>query len=315
MEQQARRGVAVSAPAKVNLQLSVGAVQEDGFHPLATVFQAVSLRDTVVVLPRDDEQITVAVEASPHLSFDSSTVPIDDTNVAWRAAQTIREHYNVSQGVDLTIVKGIPVAAGMAGGSADAAAALRACVELWGIEASREDLLMLGAGLGADVPFCLHGHTAVGRGRGDLLTSVMVGGEFHWVFATQSSGLSTPSVYAEFDRQVRNDDRVVAEPQIHEPLIAALRTGDAEDVARYLSNDLQEAACTKAPHVADTLAAAMEAGALGALVSGSGPTVAALARSRQHALAVSAGMRASGTADHVLVATGPVNGATVTAHG
>jgi 4-diphosphocytidyl-2-C-methyl-D-erythritol kinase len=307
------RGVAAHAPAKVNLQLSVGAVEPDGFHPLATVFQAVSLWETVVALPRDDAEFTCALEVSPSLTVPDGAVPLDHTNLAMRAARAVAERYGVERGVDLRIVKGIPVAGGMAGGSADAAAALVACAEAWGVEATRPELEELAGPLGSDVPFALHGHTAVGLGRGEQLTPAMTRGEFHWVFATQAEGLSTAKVYAEYDRELAAGDRLAPRPQIDEELMAALRAGDAEGVAGRLHNDLQDAALSLAPHLKRTLSAATSSGALGAIVSGSGPTVAAMARSRQHALAVAAGISASGTAESVLIASGPANGAAVTA--
>ena len=307
--------VAVRAPAKINLQLSVGPAGDDGFHPLATVFQAVSLWETVLASPRDDGDICVAVTAQPSIRIAEGSVPLDDSNLAVRAARAVAERYGVSAGVDLTLVKGVPVAGGMAGGSADAAAALVACSEAWGVGAGRAELSVLAAALGSDVPFCLHGHTAVGLGRGDLLTPAMTRGEFHWVVATQAYGLSTAEVYAEFDRSVAAGDRITREPRLDEELMAALRAGDASGVAARLSNDLQGAALTLEPRLGRVIDAALEAGALAAIVSGSGPTVACLTRSRQHALAVEASLTASRTADGVLVATGPAPGASVVAAG
>ncbi len=314
-QETGERTVIVRAPAKVNLQLSIGPKGDDGYHPLATVFQAVSLWETIVASRRDDGEVTVAVDAQPTVSMPQGAVPLGETNLAVRAARAVAARYGVSVGVDLRIVKGVPVAGGMAGGSADAAAALVACSEVWGVGASRPELAELAAALGADVPFSLHGHTAVGLGRGDLLTPAMTRGELVWVLATQREGLSTAAVYAEFDRSIDAGDRIPREPQIDEDLMAALRVGDPGGVADHLSNDLQGAALTLAPYLRHVLDAAKEAGALGAIVSGSGPTIAALARSRQHALAVAAGLTASQTADAVHVAMGPASGATVVAVG
>jgi len=309
------RTVIVRAPAKVNLQLSVGPKGDDGYHPLATVFQAVSLWETVIASLRDDGEITVTVEIQQNADVPEGAIPLDETNLAVRAARAVAERYGASSGVDLRIVKGVPVAGGMAGGSADAAAALVACSEVWEVGATRPELTELAAGLGADVPFCLHGHTAVGLGRGDLLTPAMAKGELVWVLATQRAGLSTAAVYAEFDRALEAGDRISRDPQLDDDLMAALRRGDPGGVADRLSNDLQDAALALNPHVGRVLDAAREAGALGAVVSGSGPTVAALARSRQHGLAVAAGLTASQTADAVHVAMGPASGATIVAIG
>ena len=303
--------VAVRAPAKLNLQLSVGRRAEDGFHPLATVFQAVSLWETVVASPRDDDQVTATVDA--HAGIHAEGVPLDEENLAVRAARAVAGRFGVERGIDLRILKSVPVAGGMAGGSADAAAALVACSEAWGVGANRSDLAALAEGLGSDVPFCLHGYTAIGVGRGQELTPAMTKGELHWVLATQDQGLSTAAVYSEFDRQVEAGDRLVREPGIDEDLMASLRAGDAAGVAERLSNDLQDAALALDPRLRDVLEAAKATGALGAIVSGSGPTVAVLARSRQQAVAVAAGLTAADVSDGVLLASGPVPGATILA--
>jgi 4-diphosphocytidyl-2-C-methyl-D-erythritol kinase len=305
------RVIAVRAPAKVNLQLAVGPRGDDGYHPLATVFQAVALWETVVATPRSDGEITVTMDVQPTIRVPEGSVPLDETNLAVRAARAIATRYGVTGGVDLRIIKGVPVAGGMAGGSADAAAALVACSEALGVGATRGELDELAADLGSDVPFALHGHTAVGQGRGDRLTPAMARGEYHWVFALQAEGLSTPAVYAEFDRQVAEGERLAVPPTLDDELMMGLRAGDAAAVGARLSNDLQGAALRLAPHLAEVLDAAREAGALGAMISGSGPTVAALARSRQHGLAIAAAITAADVADGVVVASGPAAGAAV----
>ena len=307
------REVTVRAPGKVNLQLSVGPRGDDGFHPLATVFQAVDLFEVVTARVRADESITVAVESSPHVALDVSAVPLDHTNLAWRAARAVADAFGITDGVDLRILKGVPVAGGMAGGSADAAAAIVACAEVWDVGASRAELIHIAASLGADVPFVLQGHTAVGLGRGDQLSPAMTHGSFHWVFATQAHGLSTAEVYAAFDGQVASGEREAVDPAISDEVMHALITGDPHALGSALTNDLQDAALELAPHLRDTIEAALEAEATGAIVSGSGPTIAALARSRQHALAIAAHLRATGTADIAVCASGPASGATVLA--
>ncbi|MDN4474203.1 4-(cytidine 5'-diphospho)-2-C-methyl-D-erythritol kinase [Demequina zhanjiangensis] len=307
------RTVTVRAPGKVNLQLAVGPRRDDGYHRLVTVFQAVSLYETVTATARDDEDIVLRIAASPALTFDPASVPTDESNLAVRAARAVAERYGITDGIDLDIVKGIPVAGGMAGGSADAAAAAVACAEAWDTGASRVELEELCAGLGADVPFCLHGHTAVGLGRGDELSPAMTHGQFHWVFATQSEGLSTPAVFREFDRAVAAGEAEVAEPALDDAVMAALMAGDPRALGSALTNDLQPAALRLAPHLQDVIDAAKDADAVGAIVSGSGPTVAALARSRQHALAIAAHLTAEDVAHTVLTASGPAAGAAIVA--
>lgn len=294
------RQVRVRAPGKVNLSLAVGALAPDGYHPLATVFQAVSLYEDVTARASDRFELTVA---GPF----ADGVPTDETNLAIRAARLLAEQVGIDDGVHLHVHKGVPVAGGMAGGSADAAAALVACDALWQTGLSRETLADLAARLGSDVPFALLGHTAIGTGRGHLLTPAMTRGEYHWVFAIRTQGLATPAVYAAFDRI--SGAAAEAEPQADLELMQALRAGDPGALGVALRNDLEPAAIELAPELTETLAVAHDAGALGAIVSGSGPTVAALARGAKHALVIAAGLTAAGVADEVLCAVGPVAGA------
>ena len=312
------REVTVRASGKVNLQLAVGAAQPDGYHPLATVFQAVDVYDFVTAAARGDSEITITVAAAPDRSIDGrvidvSSVPLDDTNLAVRAARAVSQAYGITDGVDLAIVKSIPVAGGMAGGSADAAAALVACAEVWDTGATRQELSELAASLGADVPFALHGHTAVGLGRGDLLSPAMTHGTFYWVFATQAEGLSTRHVYGEFDEWVADGLLNASEPRIADDVMAALIAGDPTALGAALVNDLQDPAIHLAPALREIITAAQDLDACGAIVSGSGPTVAALARNAQHALAIAAHIRSTGLADQVITAQGPAQGATLLA--
>ncbi|MEL7976692.1 4-(cytidine 5'-diphospho)-2-C-methyl-D-erythritol kinase [Isoptericola sp. F-RaC21] len=300
--------VRVHAPGKVNLSLRVGAVQDDGYHPLSTIFQAVALYEEVTATQvPEGAGVTITVDGPQ-----ADLVPVDGTNLAWRAAEALAARVGTAPDVALHLAKGVPVAGGMAGGSADAAATLVACDALWQTGLSREDLTSLAAELGSDVPFALLGHTAVGTGRGHLLTPAMTRGEFHWVFAAQAEGLSTPAVYGRFDELAGpGGSGAVDDPGLAEDtaLMQALRAGDAHALGRALHNDLQAAALSLRPELERTIAVAHEAGALGAFVSGSGPTVAALARSRQHALAIAASWTAEGAADSVWCTSGPAHGA------
>ncbi len=295
--------VTVRVPAKVNVQLAVGAARPDGFHDLANVFLAVGLYDEVTVTP-SPEGLRVTCDGP-----DADQVPLDRTNLAARAAEALAARHGRTPDVHLHIAKDIPVAGGMAGGSADGAGALLACDALWGTHASREELLDICAGLGSDVPFSLVGGAALGTGRGEKLRPLDVGGTFHWVFAMAGRGLSTPAVFREFDRL--GEGRDIPAPVASEPLLDALATGDPDALAATVSNDLQPAALSLFPELADTLAAGRDAGALAALVSGSGPTTAFLARDAQAAATVAETLRASGTCRTVRTARGPAPGATV----
>ncbi|MEU6448169.1 4-(cytidine 5'-diphospho)-2-C-methyl-D-erythritol kinase [Streptomyces sp. NPDC046979] len=294
--------VTVRVPAKVNVQLGVGAARPDGFHDLANVFLAVSLYDEVTAVP-DADGLRVTCEGP-----DAGEVPLDRTNLAARAALALAERYGRAPDVHLHIAKDIPVAGGMAGGSADGAAALLACDALWGTGASRDELLAICAELGSDVPFSLVGGAALGTGRGEKLTGLEVGGEFHWVFALAGRGLSTPAVFREFDRLAEGD---LPAPVADQAVLDALAKGDSTALAVAVSNDLQPAALSLHPELGDTLAAGRAAGALAALVSGSGPTTAFLAPDAGSASDIAGVLRASGTCRDVRTASGPVAGATV----
>ncbi|MBB5120074.1 4-diphosphocytidyl-2C-methyl-D-erythritol kinase [Streptomyces eurocidicus] len=301
--------VTVRVPAKVNVQLAVGGVRPDGFHDLANVFLAVGLYDEVTVTPAGELRVTCS-------GPDAAQVPLDASNLAARAALALAARHGREANVHIHIDKDIPVAGGMAGGSADGAGALLACDALWGTGASREELLGICAELGSDVPFSLAGGAALGRGRGEILAPLPVGGTFHWVFAVADGGLSTPAVYAECDRlrEVSGQGSSVTdvpEPEPSPALLDALRTGDAAALAAAVTNDLQPAAVSLRPSLTATLDAGTGAGALAALVSGSGPTTAFLVRDEEEGTKVADALRASGTCRSVRVAAGAVAGATV----
>ncbi|MEO5877377.1 MAG: 4-(cytidine 5'-diphospho)-2-C-methyl-D-erythritol kinase [Streptosporangiaceae bacterium] len=293
----------VRVPAKVNLQLGVGPLRDDGYHDLVNVFHAVSLFDEVSVTPGP---LAVRVEGAS-----VEGVPADASNLAAQAAALVAERLGVEPEADITIRKEIPVAGGMAGGSADAAAALVACNALWEGGLSPDELLELAATLGSDVPFALLGGTAVGTGRGEVLTPVPSRGEFHWVFALAEGGLSTPEVYAECDRIRAAHSEQAAWPHESPELLAALAAGDAKALGAALSNDLQPAALTLRTSLQRTLSSGREFGALGALVSGSGPTCAFLAADATHALDLSVTLSGLGVARTLVQASGPVPGATI----
>ena len=296
--------VTVRVPGKVNLYLAVGDRRDDGYHELTTVFHAVSLLDEVTVSTADVLSLEMAGEGVDSL-------PADERNLAWRAAVLMAEHVGRAPDVAISIEKSIPVAGGMAGGSADAAAVLVAMNTLWELGVPRRDLHALAAQLGSDVPFALHGGTALGTGRGEELATVLARSTFHWALAFADGGLSTPAVFAEIDR-LRDTGRDQP-PRLEdpEPVLAALASGDPAELAPLLGNDLQPAALSLDPGLRRTLRAGTEAGALAGIVSGSGPTCAFLCTSASQAVDVGAQLAGAGVCRTVRVASGPVHGARV----
>jgi len=296
--------VSASAPAKINLHLGVGPVRADGFHPLATVYQAIGLLDEVTVRHAPANDVTVTGQRR----LDLDEIPLDARNAAVRAAMLLAERNGVEEQVAIHIDKQIPVAGGMAGGSADAAAALVACDALWGLSSPREELLELAAELGSDVPFALVGGTAIATGRGESVVPAMVLGEYWWVVVESADGLSTPAVYHEFDTVYAGQR--VSQPDLPDALMEALRSHDLERLGVLLRNDLEEPAIRLRPELDDVLAGGIAAGALGALLSGSGPTCVFLCSSRTHAEQVST-VLSEGEPGAVCVVRGPVPGARV----
>jgi 4-diphosphocytidyl-2-C-methyl-D-erythritol kinase len=313
--------VTVRVPAKVNLQLAVGPVRADGYHDVATVYHAVSLFDEVTIAPAERDSVAITGEGA-------DSVPTDGGNLAARAAGALARMVGPDSrdapGLAIQIAKRIPVAAGLAGGSADAAATLVACNELWGTGLNQQELGELASGIGSDVAFGLLGGTAIGIGRGEQVTPVLSTGTFHWVLAFANGGLSTADVYAKCDRmRATKESRQtkgrkvgtvsVPDPVLDNALIAALRSGDPAEVGPLLSNDLQSAAISLRPELRRALAAGRELGALGTLVSGSGPTCAFLAKNRRHARDLAAALAGAGVCRTVAQVTGPTPGATIVA--
>ena len=294
--------VTVRAPGKINLHLMVGDLRDNGYHDLTTVFHAVSLVDEVTVGNADVLSLKISGEGADQL-------PLNQRNLAWQAAELMAEHVGRAPDVSISIDKSIPVAGGMGGGSADAAAVLVALNSLWELGVPRRDLHTLAAQLGSDVPFALHGGTALGTGRGEELATVLARNTFHWVLAFADGGLSTPKVFGELDRL----REVGAPPRLDdpEPVVAALASGDPEQLAPLLGNELQPAALSMKPALRRVLRAGVEAGALAGIVSGSGPTCTFLCRSASSAVDVGTELSGAGVCRTVRVASGPVHGARV----
>ena len=301
------RSITVRAPGKINVFFRVGALQADGYHDVASLYQAVSLCEEVTAVHADDFSVQFT---GP---IDASHLPCDDTNLAIRAARLLAERTGYQGGVALTVLKRVPVAGGMGGGSADAAATLVACDELWGTGLGRSRLLPLAAELGADVPFALEGGTAVGTGRGDELSPALAKGAFHWVLALSGAGLSTPVVYNALDdhrvRHVRDLGEQPEHVKVDTAVLQAVRIGDADSLANAMHNDLQVAALKLAPELTELLELGESRGALAGIVSGSGPTIAFLVDNAQAAAELRGILTRAGVS--ALTVTGPVPGARV----
>ena len=307
--------VTVRAPAKINLQLAVGPRRADGYHDLVTVFQAISLYDEVTVAEVDgpgDDRVLVSGEGAGMVPGGRGNLALRGAAALVRAAGLPRDP---DRSLEIAIRKRIPVAAGLAGGSADAAAALVACNELWKAGLSHEQLAEIAADVGSDVAFALLGGIAVGQGRGEQLTPALASGEYHWVLAVADGQLSTPEVYGMLDRlrAVRPDPW--PDPALDHALMGALRSGEPAAVGQALSNDLQPAAISAFPALRKTLAAGRELGALGGIVAGSGPTCAFLAPDATRAIDLAVSLSGAGVCRAVARAAGPVPGASVVAAG
>lgn len=304
------RTVRAKAPGKVNVTLNVGPLRADGYHSVASVYLAVSLYEEVSATRTQGDGITVSISPESTLDLDGVDIPLDSSNLAYRAAAIMADVSEHSTGVHLEITKRVPVAGGMGGGSADAAATLVACDALWNSGLSREELAHLAAELGADVPFSLLGGAAVGLGVGDQLSPALAKAQMDWVLVCADYGLSTPEVFRTLDRLRDAEGVEVEEPTGVDPkILQALRGGDPEGLSRLLVNDLQRASIELAPQLKDTIGLGESAGALAGIVSGSGPTVALLARDTGAADGLAEELRHQGL--QALAVHGPVPGARI----
>jgi 4-diphosphocytidyl-2-C-methyl-D-erythritol kinase len=298
-------GVVTRVPGKVNLQLSVGPLGYDGFHEVTTVFQAISLFDDVTVTEgKPGSGTTISVSGQT-----ANGVPADASNLAIKAAQLMIKEYELSPDLEIKLKKEIPVAGGMAGGSADAAGVIVGLDSLYELGITRDEMEKIASQIGSDVPFSISGGVAIGTGRGDQITTALSKGSYTWVLALSNQGLSTPAVYQECDRL--REGLSIASPQLSEPLMQALRAGDSKALGKSLLNDLQAAACSLRPALRLVLDVGIDYGALGGIVSGSGPTVAFLVSDEEHAMDLTVALSASGVVSSIARAIGPAHGARI----
>lgn len=293
------------APGKINIYLSVGGREDDGYHEVASAYQAVSLYEDVWASAADEFSVSVTG------SVNVRDVPLDESNLAVRAARLLASEIGWAGGVHLDVHKDVPVAGGMGGGSADAAAALVACDALWGAGLSSLELQRLAARLGADVPFALMGGTAIGVGRGDRLTPALAPARLEWVLVISEHGLSTPVVYSRLDERRESKGVVIPpgyRPSVDPRLLQALRAGELRRIADLTRNDLGEPAILERIELDEIMDLGRQ-DALTAFVSGSGPTVVFLVDDESAALELQVTLSAAGhTALHV---HGPVPGARI----
>lgn len=302
-----QRSIRACAPGKINVSLSVGALRSDGYHDLATAFMAVGLFEFVEVTAADD----FSVEFHGPISAEDLTT--DEDNLALRAARAVAKAGGVETGVSIRIEKHVPIAGGMGGGSADAAATLVACDALWELGLGRDRLYDIAAELGADVPFALIGGVAVGTERGDVLSPALSKGTFHWVLVFSDGELSTPVVFNELDahrwRTSRDTGITVLEPRVPKEVLQGLRLGDTQMLAEAMQNDLQAAALRLQPRLVGTLELGERLGALAGIVSGSGPTCAFICDDANTAADLVQALESQGIKGHRV--SGPVSGAKV----
>jgi len=291
----------VLAPGKVNAGLAVGSPQADGYHDLATLYVSVSCYDEITIAAARRFEITVS-------GMSADQIPSDGTNLAARAAVLLADRCGIAPSVHIHIDKRIPVCGGMAGGSTDAAAVLLACNAFWGTGLEIPELSALGATLSVDVPFCLLGGAAIGRGRGDVLDPVPVAQPFHWVFAIAHEGLSTPAMFKALDDRRERTGSSIAAAALPDGLLRAFASGDPRRLAKEMVNDFDSVAAEVCPSLVETRRIGLEAGALAGLLSGTGATYAFLAGSAEEACVVGERLAASGSCAAVRVAHGPVPG-------
>lgn len=248
----------IEAPAKINLTLDIKGKRPDGYHELETMMHQITLVDRIG-FRRGGQGI--------RLNTDSPDIPADEQNLAYKAARLLFEKFNLQEGIQIFIEKNIPVGAGLAGGSTDAAAVLTGINRLFDLGLEEKQLLELGGGLGSDVPFCLLGGTALGRGRGEILTPIKNGPKLTIVLVKPDFQISTSEVYSDFRM-----DRVKKFPD-NEAFISAWQSCDIISVSRQLNNVLESVSIQWHPRIADIKEQLCELGALNALMSGSGPSV------------------------------------------
>lgn len=279
----------LEAHAKINLGLDVKRRRPDGYHEVDMVMQSLALCDNVTMERTETEGIS--------LSTDSSALPTDEKNLAYKAAKLIIDRYGLTGGVTITIEKNIPIAAGLAGGSTDCAAVLKGMNELFSLEISDEELRALGKSLGADVPYCLLGGTARSEGIGEILTPLPEMKPFPTLLVKPRESVSTKETYEGLKLT-----KEIVHPDI-DGLIRAMETGELTEIARFSANLLETVTMERLPVIGEIKDALKRLGAAVILMSGSGPTVFSLFNSMEQAKEAEQGMLCTNLGDQVCLTT------------
>lgn len=262
----------LSANAKINLTLDILGTREDGYHEVAMIMQEISLHDTLSM-----GKINQGISLTIVIEGQQGTLPADESNLCWKAAALVQKEYNLQEGVEIHLTKRIPMAAGLAGGSADAAAVLKGMNHLFRLGMTEARLCELGARLGSDIPFCIMGGTMLATGRGEILTRLPSFPRLSVVLAKPPVGVSTAWAYKTYDAGYDGPH-----PD-NEAMLEAIHGGDAHKAANLLCNVLEGVTETEHPVIADYKRLMMEHGAMASMMSGSGPTVFGLVREKQQA--------------------------------
>jgi len=265
------------AQAKINLTLDVLHKRPDGYHEVEMVMQTVDLSDHLTFTATEEDSIT--------LSCTAPYIPLDPRNLVWQAAKLMKDTYNIRQGVKIHIEKRIPVAAGLAGGSSDAAATLRGLNRVFGLGLSLDELAELGAKIGSDVPFCMYGGTAIARGRGEQIEQLPRATPTWVVLVKPPIAVSTADVYGRL-----RADAITDHPDLN-GMVEALTTGDVKNISAKLGNVLEAVTFEMYPEVEKLKHQLLKFGASGALMSGSGPTLFALVEREAKAVRICNALR------------------------
>ncbi|MBP3506671.1 MAG: 4-(cytidine 5'-diphospho)-2-C-methyl-D-erythritol kinase [Lachnospiraceae bacterium] len=283
--------ISLQAYAKINLGLDVLRKREDGYHEVRMIMQSISLADTLVLR----ESSEAGIHLRNHDGIENPDVPMDSTNLVYRAIQMLKEEFQITEGIEAVLTKRIPVAAGMAGGSTDAAAALKGMNQLFSLGLSTQELCERGVKLGADIPYCIQGGTALSEGIGEILTPLPKMPDCYILIAKPPINVSTAFVYGNLKA-----NELTKHPDI-DGMIQAIHQQDLAGIADRLGNVLETVTIPAYPVIADIKKIMVDCGAMQSLMSGSGPTVFGIFSDEKKAQATAEQIREKGLSEQVYV--------------